>query len=154
MAVRADQLAFGDFVQHTPSVVQPSNVCDLSDLGCPGKVVPRHGGEVERAFAVRARRDGLQLSVPGPKLPATLTSLRASPVAILRVIRTIVFAVAFLTPCLTIADDGRAFVKPFERLRLPTFAAALHPNHRSECCRQSQQNSHDYLRHDRIGHGG
>jgi hypothetical protein len=126
VAVRADELALGDLLEHAAAVVLPAQVGNGGELGGAGQVVPLHRRRVIAVAAVGARLSLLQPEVPldelGVALALLLDANRLSRSVILRVVAP----PAVLAPCLVSAP---AAVEVLDRFVDPTTTAALrHPS--------------------------
>src|SRR4051794_5052158 len=90
VAVRADEPALGDLLEHAAAVVLPAQVGNGGELGGAGQVVPLHRRRVIAVAAVGARLSLLQPEVPldelGVALALLLDANRLSRSVILRVV--------------------------------------------------------------------
>src|SRR3990170_2408716 len=99
MAVRADQVALRDLVEHTASTVRLDDEgADQRNLLGPGPMIPLHGRVVEDTVTVRTGFSRLQLAIPLEDLGSVTLLLCHSERSGALVVVAVVLAPACLAP--------------------------------------------------------
>jgi hypothetical protein len=125
MAIRAHELALGDFSARQNRAAALDQRADVVELLATGRVIPRHRRRMERASTIRARSLALEPVVPLGKRPTTLAHLRLPTLSVAGVVFAVVLTSALLAPCLA-SVTAVPEVELVEGLDQSAGAAALH----------------------------